>query len=92
LWDAFVIHAEERDLVRIAAGAWDRSLYSYAFRLYQRAAEAGVSYAVQQAAELRRRAGRTDEATSWYQRAAEAGDPRAAESAAKLLELVGRTD
>jgi hypothetical protein len=66
LWDAFVEHADQRNLLRIAEEAKRRSLYRHAFRLYQRAADAGDRNALGQAARLLERAGRRDEAIGLY--------------------------
>jgi tetratricopeptide (TPR) repeat protein len=92
LWDALVVHADERDLVRIAKGAERRSLYRHALRLYQRAAKAGDRDALRHATELLQRAGRTDEAVDWLQEAAQTGDPFAMQRAAELSERRGRID
>jgi TPR repeat protein len=92
LWDAFVEHADERDLLWIADAARGRSLYDHAFRLYRRAAEAGDLDALRPAARLLEGAGRLDEAIGLYRRAAEAGDLDALRPAAQLLEGAGRLD
>jgi hypothetical protein len=92
LWDALVDHADGRALPRIAEEAERRSLYRHAFRLYQRAAEAGDPFVLRRAAWLLERAGRTEEAISFYQRAAEAGDHDALRQAAELLERTGRIE
>jgi tetratricopeptide (TPR) repeat protein len=92
LWDALVVYADRRDLVRIAKGAERRSLYHHALQLYQRAADDGDRDALRQATELLERAGRTDEAVDWLQDAATTGHTFAMRRAAELLERTGRTD
>ena len=90
LWDAFVEHANHRDLLRIAEEAEGRSLYRHAVRLYRSAAEAGDPDPLGRAAGLLERIGRIDEAIDWYRVAAEAGDPDASRQVADLLEGSGR--
>ena len=92
LWDAFLEHADHRDLQRIAEEAHRRSLYWHAFRLYRRAAEVGDPFALGQAVQLLQEAGRVDEAIGWLQTRAEAGDSYAVGRAAELLEEAGRAD
>jgi hypothetical protein len=92
LWDAFLAHADRRDLPRIATEARKRGLLRRALELFLAAAEAGDQEALRPAARLLERAGRTDDAIAAYQRAAKAGDLTAMWEAARLLERAGRTD
>ena len=92
LWDALVAAADTQDLPRIAQEAARRRLNRQALRLYQRAAEAGDSHALLEAADVLRDASRVDEANNLFQRAVEAGDPEALRRMAQPLERAGRID
>ena len=92
LWDALLAHARREDLPWIAAKAWDRGLYRYAFQLYVAAGDAGHIAALGQAAEMLRRLGRTEDAIAMDQQAAKAGDLRSLNWAALMLQRAGRTE
>jgi tetratricopeptide (TPR) repeat protein len=92
LWNALVEGTDVRDLLRIGEGAERRSLYRYAFLMYQRARDAGDRDALRRMIRLLRKAGRVEEAISMYQHAAETGDPLAQRGAAELLREAGRVD
>jgi len=88
LWDALLAHARREDLSRLAAEARVRGLYRYAFQLYVAAAEAGHTTALEQAADMLREAGRTEEAITFDRRAAEAGDTSGLGQAGRTEEAV----
>ena len=92
LWDALLAHARREDLPWIAAKAWDRGLYRYAFQLYVAAGDAGHIAALGQAAEMLRRLGRTEDAIAMDQQAAKAGDLRSLNWATLMLQRAGRTE
>ena len=78
LWEALHAHIDHEHLMAIAMAAERRRLDRHAFHLYEAAAEAGHSTALESAVDMLCEHGRAGEAISWLQQRAEMGDREAA--------------